>query len=76
MIELDVMSLLEKRGKTKYWLAKQMGMTYQNLAKMVDKKTKSIRYSTIEALCQVLECQPNDLFKIDFDEPETPGKEL
>lgn len=64
MIKLDVLSLLEQRGKTKYWLYKQLGMSYQNFNKMVNNQTKSIRYENIEALCLLLDCTPNDLFRI------------
>ena len=62
MIRLNVLALLEERSKTKYWLWKQLGMSYQNFNKMVNNETKSIRYDTIEALCRIFECEPNDLF--------------
>lgn len=67
MIKLDVLNLLAKRGKTKYWLYKQLGMSYQNFNKMVNNETKSIRYENIEAICMLLECTPNDLFVITGD---------
>ena len=67
MIILDVLNLLAKRGKTKYWLYKQLGMSYQNFNKMVNNETKSIRYENIEAICMLLECTPNDLFVITGD---------
>ncbi len=67
MIKLNVLELLEKKGKTKYWLYKQMGMSYQNFTKMIRNETKSIRYENIEALCQILECTPNELFRITDD---------
>ena len=70
MIRLNVLRLLEERGKTKYWLYKQMGMSYQNFNKMVNNHTKSIRFENIEALCQILQCTPNDLFVIDENLPE------
>lgn len=71
MIRLDVLRLLEQRGKTKYWLYKQMGgMSYQNFNRIATGQTRAIRFETLETLCQVLECTPNDLFVIDFDEPE------
>nr|WP_325185622.1 helix-turn-helix transcriptional regulator [uncultured Oscillibacter sp.] len=70
MTKLAVLKLLEQRGKTKYWLYKQLGMSYQNFNRMANNQTKSIRYEMIEALCQVLDCTPNDLFEIDFDQPE------
>ena len=67
MIKLDVLNLLEKKGKTKYWLYKQLGMSYQNFNKMVNNETKSIRYENIETHCLLLECTPNDLFIITED---------
>ena len=63
MIRLRVIDLLEQQGKTKYWLYKQLGMSYQNFSKMIHNETKSIRYENIEALCQILNCTPNELFE-------------
>lgn len=62
MLRLNVLPLLRAQGKPKYWLYKQLGMSYQNFNRMVNNQTKSIRYEVIETLCQVLECTPNDLF--------------
>lgn len=67
MITLNVLNLLEKHGKTKYWLYKQLGMSYQNFNRMVNNETKSIRYENIETLCQLFNCTPNDLFVITED---------
>jgi len=64
MIKLDVLRLLEEQGKTKYWLYKQLGMSYQNFSKMVNNQTKSIRYENIETMCLLLHCTPNDLLVI------------
>ena len=62
MVELNVLPLLDKQGRTKYWLYRQLNMSYQNFSRMIRNETKSIRYENIEILCQVLECTPNDLF--------------
>ena len=67
MIKLDVLRILEEQEKTKYWLYKQLGMSYQNFSKMVNNETKSIRYENIETMCLLLNCTPNDLFKITED---------
>lgn len=64
MIKLNALELLEKKGKTKYWLYKQLGMSYQNFNKMINNQTLSIRFSNIETLCLLLECTPNELFTI------------
>ena len=67
MIKLDVLRLLEEQGKTKYWLYKQLGMSYQNFSKMINNQTKSIRYENIETMCLLLNCTPNDLLVITED---------
>lgn len=68
MLKLNILPLLEKSGKTKYWLYKQLGMSYQNFSKMINNQTKSIRYDNIEALCLLFHCTPNDLFEITEEE--------
>ena len=67
MIKLNAVNLLEKQGKTKYWLYKQLGMSYQNFSRMINNETKSIQYENIEAMCQLLKCTPNDLLIITED---------
>ena len=70
MIRFNILALLEQKKKTRYWLAKQMGMSHQNLSRIVNNETNSIHLETLETLCQVLECTPSDLFVIDPDLPE------
>lgn len=64
MIKLCALELLEKNNKTKYWLYKQLGMSYQNFSKMINNQTKSIKYENIETMCLLFNCTPNELFKI------------
>ena len=64
MIRLKVVELLEEQGKTRYWLYKQLGMSYQNFSRMINNETKSIRYENIETMCLLLKCTPNHLFEI------------
>jgi len=63
MIKLNALELLEKKGKTKYWLYNQLDMSYTNFNNIVSNKTKSIKYENIEKFCKILDCEPNDLFK-------------
>jgi putative transcriptional regulator len=67
MVRLNVLELLRKQGHTKYWLYIQLGMSYQNFNRMVNNETASIRYENIEALCQILNCTPNELFVFSED---------
>ena len=68
MMKLDVLTLLKNSGKTKYWLYKRLGMSYQNFNKMVNNETSSIRYEVIEEICKLLSCSPNDLFLMEQEE--------
>ena len=72
MLRLRVLDLLEKKGKTKYWLYMQLGMSYQNFNNMITNKTQSIKYERLETLCHIFECTPNDLFE--YVEDQTEGR--
>lgn len=61
MLKLNALNLLNQKGKTKYWLYKQMGMSYQNFLKMINNETKSIKYDNLEAMCYILECKIDEL---------------
>ena len=62
MLKLNVLKILEEKGKSKYWLFIQFGMTYTNFNMIIMNETKSIKYEHIEKLCDILDCEPNDLF--------------
>ena len=68
MVKLNVKKLLEQKKKTKYWLFNRLNnlgnISYTNFNNLVENKTTSIKYSNIEKLCKILECEPNDLFEI------------
>ncbi len=62
MIKMNVQSLLDERGKTRYWLVKEMQTTYKTVNKICDNTLTGLQLETIEKLCEILECTPNDLF--------------
>jgi len=59
VINLDVM--LAKRKLKLNTVAEQVGITPQNLSVLKSGRAKAIRFSTLERLCEILECQPGDL---------------
>ena len=65
---LRVLDILKEKGKTKYWLNMQLGLSFQNFNNMVYNKTKSIKFDNLKALCEILECTPNDLFVEYYEE--------
>ena len=58
-IRLD--ALLQDRGMTLTELAGRIGITLANLSILKTGKAKAIRFSTLEAICRELDCQPGDL---------------
>lgn len=59
---LRIIDILEKKGKSKYWLYMQMGLSYTNFDNLIKNKTSSIKFDNIKALCDILQCTPNELF--------------
>ena len=64
MVYINIKELLKEKGKTKYWLIKNMEVSYQSISHMMNNETTGIKFETIEKLCKLLECTPNDLFKL------------
>ena len=65
MISLNVQQLLQEKNRSRYWLVKQMQTSYGSVNKYCDNTSTSLELETIEKLCAVLECEPNDLFVIE-----------
>lgn len=57
--------ILAERGLTVTALAERIGVTNVNLSVLKNQRAKAIRFSTLTALCGVLECQPGDLFSVE-----------
>lgn len=66
IVNLDVM--LAKRKMQSKELAARVGLTLANLSILKTGKAKAIRFSTLEAICQALECQPSDILEYVPDE--------
>lgn len=62
MIKMNVQNLLNEKGKTRYWLVKEMQTTYKTVNKLCDNTLTGLQLDTIEKLCNILNCTPNDLF--------------
>ena len=60
MLQFNVQSLLDREGKTRYWLVKQTD--YATVNKICDNASKSVRIDTLERLMKALDCEVQDLF--------------
>ena len=61
IINIDVM--LAKRKMSVTELAEKVGITMANISVLKNGKAKAIRFSTLEAICKALECQPGDILE-------------
>ena len=61
MVNLDVVMAQRKIGLTE--LAEQVDITMANLSILKNNKAKAIRFSTLEAICKALNCQPGDILQ-------------
>lgn len=68
IVNLDVM--LAKRKMRSNELAEQIGITTANLSILKTGKARAIRFSTLEAICEILECQPADIMEYIPEEKE------
>ncbi len=64
-VNIDVM--LAKRKMSAGELSQRVGITAANLSVLKNDKAKAIRFSTLEALCRVLDCQPADILEYTKD---------
>ena len=71
MLKLRIAAILKEQGHTKYWLYKQMDLSYQNLSRIMNNETTSIHFDVLERFSKVLEVPVGDLFE-SADSAETP----
>ncbi|UVI29242.1 helix-turn-helix domain-containing protein [Paenibacillus spongiae] len=66
IINVDVM--LAKRKMRVTELSERVGITIANLSILKNGKAKAVRFSTLEAICETLDCQPGDILEYKSDE--------
>ena len=69
IVNLDVM--MAKRNISLNELSERVGLTLSNLSILKTGKAKAIRFSTLEAICRALDCQPSDILEYVNDEKKT-----
>jgi putative transcriptional regulator len=70
ILRLDVMLALRKTRSNE--LARAIGITEANLSLLKSGKVKGIRFSTLEAICRHLDCQPGDILEYQPDPADEP----
>ena len=65
LVNLDVMMAKRKMGLTE--LSDKVGITLANLSILKNNKARAIRFSTLDAICKALDCQPGDILEFTDD---------
>ena len=66
-IQIRIDRLLEERGLTLTELSERIGLTLANLSILKTNKARAIRFSTLEALCRELDCDPGDILEYEAE---------
>ena len=61
VIKIRLNKLLDERGKTMYWLAKETGIRYATIFNLTKGKTDRLKIETLDRICDVLDCKPGDV---------------
>lgn len=61
MIQLQIKELLKKQKKPKYWFVKNMEGGYQSLTRLMNNETSSIKFETLEKMCDIFNCEISDI---------------
>ena len=72
VVNLDVM--LARRKMRSRELAERVGITEQNISLLKSGKVRGVRFDTLEAICQVLQCQPGDILECRPGDAAPPDK--
>ncbi len=71
IVNLDVM--MAKRKMSLSTLSEKVGITMANLSILKNNKAKAVRFSSLDAICKVLDCQPSDLLEYKNNKDESNG---
>lgn len=63
MLKLRILDILKEQNHTKYWLYKQMDMSYQNFNRIVNNETSSIRFDILDKISTILSVPVGELFE-------------
>lgn len=61
----NIDKLLKEKNRTRYWLAKEIGVSYPTMSALANNKTDKTKFETMERLCKTLNCTLNDLFELE-----------
>jgi putative transcriptional regulator len=73
-IEFRLLDLLQKRGHTLYWLAKELDVDYSTIHRFKTEKAAGVSFDLLARMCEALECVPGDLLVLVDEKSESKKK--
>lgn len=62
-MRIKIDQMLESQDKTRYWLAKEVGISYAAMAKLCGGETESVKFRTLDSICKLLNCKIQDILE-------------
>lgn len=63
MIKIKLKELLVKKGKSRYWLEKETGISFRTISNLYFNTCTGIQFETLEKICKALDCTVNDIIQ-------------
>ena len=67
MIRFTIEAVLKEHGKTRYWLAKEIGTDFNTINNLVSNKAKAVHIKTLDKICVALDCRLEDILTFQKD---------
>lgn len=64
MIHLRIKEMLDKNGKTKYWLTSKMGKSHRSVSNLMKEDLSGIHFDTLEQLCDIFNCEIGEIIEL------------
>lgn len=65
MAYIKLEKVLKEKSRTRYWLQKETGISFQTIANLVRNDASGIQFETLEKICNALDCTPNDIIAVE-----------
>ena len=73
-IKFRITEVLQQRGQSLYWLARNTGISYTTLWRLTKERALGINFATLEKVCVALECPPGDLMEMGIEKTQRPKR--
>lgn len=80
MIHLKIQEMLDKHGRSKYWLTSKMGKSHRSVSNLMKEGLSGIHFDTLEQLCNIFNCEIGEIIELrnekEYKTDEQTDKEI